>query len=286
MSFLMAYLDFREPVSAWTHGGGLVLSIPATALLWRRAAGDPARRLTLVVFGLSLAFCYAGSTLFHAVRLDPDWIHWFDQLDHIGIFILIAGSYTPVAWNLLQGRLKWGTLVSAWFAAAAGTGLLLVCGIFTIFWSTVFYLAMGWGAVFCYLEIARAHSHRTVFPMLVGGVLYSLGAVMNLAHWPVLWPGVFGPHELFHLFVMAGSTAHFIFMHAVVARPAAAATTAVAVAPREPAAVPAATVLLTRLATRQLVRGLERLPDPRIPRCFRTPLYLIPAPVWNRQREA
>jgi hemolysin III len=270
MSFLMAYLDFREPISAWTHGSWLVLSIPATALLWRRSDGDPARRLSLLIFGLSLAACYLGSTLFHAVRLDPQWIYWFDELDHIGIFVLIAGSYTPVAWNLLSGRMKWGTLVSAWMAAAVGTGMLLVCGIFSMFWSTLFYLVMGWGAVFCYIELARAHSHRTVFPLLLGGVLYSLGAVMNLAHWPDIWPGVFGPHEIFHLFVMAGSSAHFMFMFDVVARPVAgrAHTASSPQLPPSPLA---------------LAVGRPRLPAAPIPRFFRTPLYLVPAPVWNRR---
>jgi hemolysin III len=275
----MAYLDFREPISAWTHGSWLLLSIPATALLWRRSDGDPARRLSLLVFGVSLAVCYAGSTLFHAVRLDPTWIYWFDQLDHIGIFILIAGSYTPVAWNMLSGRLKWGTLASAWLAAAIGTGMLLVCGIFSMFWSTLFYLAMGWGAVICYVELARVHSHRTVFPLLLGGILYSLGAVMNLAHWPDLWPGLFGPHEVFHLFVMAGSTAHFMFMLGVVARPGVPPATA----DGEPAWSRA--VFLRSLARARMPRGLECLPDPRIPRSFRTPLYLMPAALWNRQTQ-
>jgi hemolysin III len=280
MSFHLAYLNFREPVSAWTHGSWLLLSIPATVLLWRRSEGDAARRLSLLVFGLSLAVCYGGSTLFHAVRLEPLWLYWFDELDHIGIFILIAGSYTPVAWNLLTGRLKWGTLVIAWLAAGVGTGLLLICGVFSMFWSTLFYLTMGWGAVICYIQLARAHSHRTVFPLLLGGVLYSLGAVMNLAHWPVIWPGVFGPHEVFHLFVMGGSAAHFMFMHDVVARPPIRATDL----EKAPEHVPVATVLLRRLAGRQMACSLERLPDPRIPQCFRTPLYLLPAPVWNHRR--
>jgi hemolysin III len=276
----MTYLEFREPVSAWTHGSWLLLSIPATALLWRRSEGDLARRLSLLVFGLSLAVCYAGSTLFHAVRLAPGWLYWFDTLDHIGILTLIAGSYTPVAWNLLHGRLKWGTLVCAWLAAGVGTGLLLVCGLFSMFWSTLFYLAMGWGAVFCYIALARAHSHRTVFPLLLGGILYSLGAVMNLTHWPDLWPGVFGPHEMFHLFVMAGSAAHFMFMLDVVARPAGSATEP----EREPVRAGTVTVLLSRLAPLQGTTSYDRLPDPRIPQCFRTPLYLVPAPVWDRRR--
>ena len=79
------------------------------------------------------------------------------------------------------------------------------------------YLAMGWGAVLCYFEVARRLSHRNLLPVVVGGVLYSLGAVINLLHQPVLWPGVFQAHELFHIFVVAGSLAHYWFMLTVIA---------------------------------------------------------------------
>jgi hemolysin III len=188
-----------------------------------------------------------------------------------------------VAWNLLRGPLKWGTLASAWSAAAIGSGWLLCCGLFSIFWSTCFYLAMGWGAIVCYIELARIHSHRTVFPLLLGGVLYSVGAALNLANWPVLWPGVFGPHEVFHLFVMGGSTAHFLFMLGVVARPPAAACAPLT--PREPVPGRSTVVRLGRIATERFARGLERFPDPRIPQYFRVPLYLHAAPHWSRRPE-
>jgi hemolysin III len=75
---------------------------------------------------------------------------------------------------------------------------------------------MGWGSVFSYVEVARRISHRALSPILVGGLLYSLGAMFNLLRHPVLWPGVFEAHELFHLFVVAGSLAHFRFVLAVV----------------------------------------------------------------------
>jgi len=220
MSFLVSLFEFREPVNAWSHALWLMLSLPATMLLLRRCRGDRARRLSLLVFGMSLAICYAGSTLFHAVRLSPSWIVWFDQLDHIGIFILIAGSYTPVAWNLLQGYFKWGTLVGAWFFSAVGTALLLTCGVFSMFWSTCFYIALGWGAGLFYVELSRTRSQRMLFPLLLGGIFYTVGAIINLAGWPVFRPGVFGAHELFHLFVMAGSLSHFRFMYEVIALPA------------------------------------------------------------------
>jgi hemolysin III len=277
MSFLVALSQFREPVNAWSHGLWLVLSVPATMLLWRRCVGDPAKRLSLLVFGLSLAFCYAGSTLFHAVRLPSIWISWFDKLDHVGIFVLIAGSYTPMAWNNLQGRMKWVTLASAWSLSALGTGLLLTIGVFPTLWSTCFYLAMGWGAAFCYLEMARILSHRALLPLLLGGILYSVGAVINLSQWPVLWPGVFGAHELFHLFVMAGSLAHFWFMLSVIAPASCCAATA-ARGQREPEVT-----FLDTLASGHGATALETIPNPCDLKGHCPPMYLHISPDWGRE---
>ena len=79
--------------------------------------------------------------------------------------------------------------------------------------STLTYLVMGWGALFCYFELARTYSHRTLLPLPLGGMFYSVGAVLNLARWPVLFPGVFAAHELFHFLVIAGSACHIFFMH-------------------------------------------------------------------------
>ena len=82
--------------------------------------------------------------------------------------------------------------------------------------ATGLYLGMGWGVVACYAELARVVSHRALRPLVVGGLFYSVGAVLNLLRWPVLWPGLFGAHELFHLFVLAGSLAHYRFILRVV----------------------------------------------------------------------
>ena len=108
-------------MSAWSHCVGLLLALPGTLLLWRRCGGGhPAKRLSLLVFGLSLAFCYAASTLYHGLRIPEDRLAAFDRLDRIGIFLLIAGSYTPLAWGLMRGRWRWGTLATAWLIAGLG----------------------------------------------------------------------------------------------------------------------------------------------------------------------
>ena len=120
----MNFLDLREPVSSWTHCAGLLLALPGTFLLLRRSAGDPAKRLSLLVYGLTLAFCYSASTLYHGVRLPAAGIAAFARLDGVGIFALIAGSYTPLAWCLLRGRWRRWTLAIVWGVAATATVMI------------------------------------------------------------------------------------------------------------------------------------------------------------------
>src|SRR5438876_5773314 len=122
----MAYLiPFREPFSAYSHGLWLLLSVPATLILLQRSGRDNAKRLSFLVFGLSLSACYLCSMLYHGVRLEKSGIELFDRLDHIGIHLLIAGSYTPLAWNLMHGRWRWGTLIAVWSTTLIASGLLL-----------------------------------------------------------------------------------------------------------------------------------------------------------------
>jgi hemolysin III len=213
----MPLFAFREPVSAWTHLTWMLLALPGTLFLWQRGAGNRARQVSLLVYGLSLVFCFTGSVLFHSARLPGPQLDGLDRLDHIGIYVLIAGSYTPLAWNLLQGRWRWGTLVATWLATVAGIALILVFGVLRPPMATGLYLLMGWCAIFCYIELARGLRHERLRLLVLGGLLYSVGAAINVLKWPILWPGVLGAHEVFHLFVMAGSLAHFWFMLTVVA---------------------------------------------------------------------
>jgi hemolysin III len=193
-----------------------MLALPGTLLLLRRCACGPAKRLTLVVYGLTLAFCYAASTLYHGARLSADGIAALDRLDRVGIFALIAGSYTPLAWSLLRGPWRRWTLAAVWSLAIAATVIIAAGRQFSLAQATGVYLGMGWGAVICYFEIAQTISHRALLPVILGGLSYSVGALLNLMHWPVLFPGVFGTHELFHFFVLAGSLAHYQFILKVV----------------------------------------------------------------------
>ncbi len=229
----MDFLHFREPVSAWSHALGLLLALPATLVLLRRGRGDRTKQFGFLVFGVTLAACYGGSTLYHGVHAAPPYLRWFAAADHVGIYLLIAGTITPVMLTLLEGRWRWVVLALTWVLAAAGIALCLSVRDLPLAVSTALYLVMGWGVLACYLELTRVLTPGGLRLAVFGGILYSAGALLNVLHWPDVWPGVVGPHEVFHVFVLGGSLCHFLFMLTVVAphrRPA-------------PVAVPPGTVL-------------------------------------------
>ncbi len=302
----MIPFDLREPVNAWSHGAGMMMALPITWLLWTRcghldlcqlsscAMGGRCRTdggacplirhqrlkaLTLLIFGLSLMICYAASAVFHGVPYRGAPLNPYQRLDHIGIYLLIAGTYTPIVWSLMRGPWFWGTLSTVWTIALLSTVREWYGGVLPIWISTPVYLVMGWGALFCYRELARTHSHRKLLALPLGGVFYSVGALLNLLKWPVLIPGVFGAHEIFHLFVIAGSASHVYFMLRVVIpapsprlRPVALVTLApIAITPLPLSSPPARSrtrpALLLRWARAMLSRRLRRwmlhLPHPR-----------------------
>jgi hemolysin III len=222
-------LDLREPFSALSHGLGLVLAFPVTLLLWRRSGRAPARlgpgptavprtsfergkRLALLVFGASLVACYGGSAAFHGAQVQGEELDRLRRLDYIGIYLLIAGTYTPAAWAMMGGSMRRGTLTAVWATALGCSARVWLGGAMPAWISTAIYLSMGWGVLLCYRELARRHGHRKLAALPLGGVLYSVGAAINLLGRPAPVPGVFGAHELFHCFVLAGTASHVWFM--------------------------------------------------------------------------
>jgi hemolysin III len=224
----MMLLNLREPVSAWSHGAGLMMALGLTWVFWRQCGrqldvedGEPTlyergKTVTMLIFGLSLAVCYGNSFLYHGVKLNGEPLMRLRRLDHVGIYVLIAGTYTPAAWSLMKATWRRGTLKVVWCVAGFCGARVWLGGILPSWISTMIYLAMGWGVLFCYRELARNLSHRTLLPLPLGGIFYSVGALINLSGWPVLRSGVFGAHELFHFFVIAGSACHVLFMIRVV----------------------------------------------------------------------
>ncbi len=219
----MDWLSPHDPVSAWTHGLWMLACVPAGAYLMWRNRGDAGKLIGTAVLSISLIVCFSASALFHAAAEGPvrNALH---TLDYLGIYLLIAGSGTPIALSILRGWWRRWLLLQLWTLAAAGAVLRLTVGMPHAL-GTIFYLAMGWVGVITYFELAKRVTHAALRPLWVGGLCYSIGAAINLVGWPDPWPHVFGFHELFHLWVMAGSACHYWFILTVVTpyRPTAAA---------------------------------------------------------------
>jgi hemolysin III len=208
----MDWLIPREPVNAWTHGAWALGAIPATLLLWRLCRCDRVKQASLLVFGASLFLCFGASTLYHGARFPAEKIEICRQIDHIGIYILIGGTVTPAAAVLLVGYRRIITLAVAWGLAAVGISIQLTWQVAPPWFYTTIYVAIGWGVCLNYFEMSRALPRGGMRSVWLGGTFYTVGAILNLAGWPQLLPGIFSTHELWHVFCMAGSFCHLWFM--------------------------------------------------------------------------
>ncbi|MEX2501604.1 MAG: hemolysin III family protein [Trueperaceae bacterium] len=205
----------REPVNALTHAAGVVLGAVGTVVLLFLADGDPWRTFSAVVYGLSMIVLYLASTLLHALRVGADTLRRLRILDHAAIFVLIAGSYTPIALVTLQESSPW----VGWTVFAVVWGLATLGVLFKLVWigaprwiSTGLYLGMGWLAVVAIGPLLAALPGAAIAWLVAGGVVYSLGAVVYATQRPDPFPNRFGYHEIWHLFVLAGSACHFVLI--------------------------------------------------------------------------
>jgi hemolysin III len=194
-----------DPFSSYSHLAGVVLAIAALVALVATSGDDP-RRL------VGFSTLYAASTVYHWAFAPFVWRVRLNRLDHVAVFLLIAGTYTPICLVTLQGPWGWTMLGVVWSAALAGTIVKLGFASLPRWISTGLYLAMGWVAVFAIVPIARVVPVPGVLWLVAGGLLYTAGAIVYAIRRPDPYPRVFGFHEIFHLFVLAGSASHFVFM--------------------------------------------------------------------------
>jgi hemolysin III len=202
----------RNPVSAGTHLLWCLWSCYAAALLWRLARGDLLRRCSVACFGLSMVLLYGASGIYHAVPAGHPSLETLRRLDHSAIYLLIAGTYTPIFAVLLRGRLRLALLSLLWALAAAG----IACK-WLLPWpphglTVALYLAVGWVGLLPVYQMTRAVGLRAMAWGLLGGLLYTLGAVCEATRWPVLIPGVLAGHEVLHLCDMGGTLTHVFFV--------------------------------------------------------------------------
>ena len=202
----------REPVSGLTHLVGVLLAVVALILLLVTASGRVDQLVAFGIFGFSLIALYAASALYHLLPLSPPAVARLRRVDHMTIFLLIAGTYTPICVLALEGGWRTVLLGLVWTLALCGIVLKLLWMDAPRWLSVGLYLAMGWLAVIAASAIFRAVPAGGIAWIIAGGLVYSAGALIYGLKRPNLVPGIFGFHELWHLFVMAGSACHFWVM--------------------------------------------------------------------------
>lgn len=207
----------KEPFNTYSHALGVALGIPGLVALVLLAGGDSKRTVAFSIYGASLVILYLASSLYHGLHLSPKWEDRFRRFDHIAIFLLIAGSYTPICLVTLEGALGWTVFVAIWLIAAIGIGIKIFAAHLPAWATAAIYVGMGWFAVVAILPLLDVVPGTGVAWLLGGGLVYTAGAVIYALERPNPYPNVFGHHEIFHIFVLGGSVAHFVFMAGYVA---------------------------------------------------------------------
>ena len=214
-------ITIREPGSAITHFIAMMMAVFATVPLLVKAGIQSGWEnfLAMAIFMGSMILLYGASATYHSVDLTGRSLRIFRKLDHMMIFVLIAGSYTPVCLIVLGGKQGYTLLALVWGIAAVGM-LVKACWITCPKWfSSVIYIAMGWVCVLVFGPLLKTLSAPAFLWLLAGGIIYTVGGVIYALKLPIFNAKhkFFGSHEVFHLFVMGGSICHFIFMYLYVA---------------------------------------------------------------------
>lgn len=191
----------------WFHALAAIAANIFTFILFLRSHNDPPRLLSLLIYGLSMIELYTISAVYHIVKWRERARRTLRALDHANIFILIAGTYTPLCFNLLHGWLRPTILILIWSCAALGVGLATLT-LHAPRWLTAgLYVAMGWIVIFALPAFLSVVPWIAIVWLFLGGILYTIGALIYARRWPNPFPRYFGFHEIFHLFVIAGSIA-------------------------------------------------------------------------------
>lgn len=208
---------FKDPISGLMHLASALVALAGAVALWFLSPPQLVARFALLTYGLSLVLLYVASSSYHLFKTTPRRELLLRKLDHTAIFLLIAGTYTPVCVIVFTGAWRWWLLLGIWLLAAAGI-IFKVAYIRMPRWLSVgLYVIMGWLGVSGSGPMLQALPASAFAWLLGGGLLYSLGAVVYATRRLDFFPGVFGFHEVWHLFVTAASAAHFVFILAYVA---------------------------------------------------------------------
>jgi channel protein (hemolysin III family) len=213
---ILSIPGFADPFSSLSHLFGAALFAVLSIFLLRRGRGDALRMASLAVFSFGAVALLTISGLTHLIGANGAGHGVMRRLDHAAIFVLIACSFTPMHIILFRGRQRWVVLVLVWTIAILGISIK------TIYFNaisppvgTAIYIGMGWIGIWSWLAVVRHYGFEFARPIMWGGIAYTIGGVLDSAHWPVIISGVVQWHEIFHIAVLIGLGFHWAFAYSI-----------------------------------------------------------------------
>ena len=211
----------KDPGSAITHMIGMMMAALAAIPLLIKAAREPGivHVASLAVFIISMVLLYAASSTYHSLNISPKINKLLRKLDHLAIFVLIAGTYTPVCLITLDKYTGTRLCALVWSIAVVGILINMLWITCPKWFSSLIYIAMGWVCILAFTQLLNALSPAAFGWLLAGGIIYTVGGIIYALKLPIFNSRhqYFGSHEIFHLFVMGGSFCHYVFMYRFVA---------------------------------------------------------------------
>jgi len=211
----------RPLLRGWMHLVCFFLAIPAGVTVVALAQ-SPRGRIAAFVYATGLVALFGVSGSYHRLNWSATRRLWMQKLDHGTIFLMIAGSYTPVCLLVLRGWVAWTMLAIAWTGAAIGFALAFTGGRWSRVMRGALYICLGWAAVVAVPQMWHHMSVTELVLIAVGGLLFTVGSIFLFTNWPDPFPRVFGYHEVWHLLVVAAVVCHFVAIASVVHAPASA----------------------------------------------------------------
>ena len=213
--------EMKDPGSAITHFIGMMMAMLAALPLLVKAAREPdmIHLVSLAIFIVSMILLYAASTIYHSLNLSERTNRILRKIDHMAIFVLIAGTYTPVCLLVLGGSTGRNLCLLVWGIALAGILIKAFWITCPKWFSSLIYIAMGWVCVLAFTQLLNVLSPAAFGWLLAGGIIYTAGGVIYALKLPIFNSRhkAFGSREIFHLFVMGGSICHYVLMYRFIA---------------------------------------------------------------------
>jgi hemolysin III len=200
----------------YSHLTGAIASLAGYIVLLCLSGGDVTKIILSSIYSVCAIFIFTCSSIYHGQKEEQDDTNPWRKLDHIAIFFMIAGTYTPICWVYMDVYWRWSIIGAQWLLVILGLVFKLIF-IKSPRWLTILiYLLMGWMALIPLGQLLANMPISSLWLLLAGGVAYSVGAVIYALKKPNPCPGVFGFHEIFHSLIIIGAVLHYFMIYAAI----------------------------------------------------------------------